>query len=159
MARAALDRHREAAFPAYGAAINDFLARSTPTSASARSIPNISGGSAANYSLRIDGHAVALSEFGNTLSSGDRNTLALAFFFATLQRDPARAQKLVVIDDPMTSLDEHRTQHTLEEIDRLSREVASIVVLSHDKSFLASVWRDAVQSKRPRSRSPRWPRI
>jgi energy-coupling factor transporter ATP-binding protein EcfA2 len=94
----------------------------------------------------IDGHSIPLAtrvgepSFRNTLSSGDRNTLALAFFFASLQNDPQRAQKIVVIDDPMTSLDEHRTLHTLQEMNRLAHEVAGMVVLSHSKPFLLGVW-------------------
>lgn len=146
-ARAALDQHRQAAFPAYGLAINDFLQR---FNASFRVGPvdpvNTRGGSAANYTLLIDGNPVPLSadpgsqSFRNTLSAGDRNTLALAFFFASLQLDPQRAQKVVVIDDPMTSLDEHRTLHTLQEMDRLAGEVRGMIVLSHSKPFLLSVW-------------------
>lgn len=146
-ARNALDQHRETAFPAYGNAINDFLQR---FNASFRVGPvdpvNTRGGSAANYSLMIDGNPVPLTggdgdhSFRNTLSSGDRNTLALAFFFASLQNDPARRRKIVVMDDPMTSLDEHRTLHTLQEIDRLSRDVAGVVALSHSKPFLLGVW-------------------
>jgi wobble nucleotide-excising tRNase len=106
---------------------------------------NNRGGSAANYTLIIDGTPVPLSGaegapcFRNTLSAGDRNTLALAFFFASLQNDPDRARKIVVIDDPMTSLDEHRTLHTLQEMDRLAREVVGMIVLSHSKPFLLGV--------------------
>jgi wobble nucleotide-excising tRNase len=146
-ARTALDQHRQTAFPAYGIAINDFLKR---FNASFRLGPvdavNTRGGSAANYTLLIDGNPVPLAanfgerSFSNTLSAGDRNALALAFFFASLQSDPKRAQRVVVIDDPMTSLDEHRTLHTLQEMDRLAREVASMVVLSHSKPFLLGVW-------------------
>lgn len=146
-ARAALDQHRRAAFPAYGVAINDFLQR---FNASFRVGPvdpvNTRAGSAANYTLLIDGNPVPLAgnpgdpSFRNTLSAGDRNTLALAFFFASMQNDPQRAQKVVVIDDPMTSLDEHRTLHTLQEMDRLARDVAGMVVLSHSKPFLLGVW-------------------
>ena len=146
-ARAALDLHRQATFPAYGIAINEFLQR---FNASFRVGPvdpiNTRGGPAANYSLLIDDNRVPLSDepgkpsFGNTLSAGDRNTLALAFFFASLQDDPQRAQKVVVIDDPMTSLDEHRTLHTLQEMDRLARDVAGMIVLSHSKPFLLGVW-------------------
>jgi wobble nucleotide-excising tRNase len=146
-ARAALDTHRATAFPAYGVAINDFLQQ---FNASFRIGPvdaaNNRQGSSANYSLLIDGNPVSLNGpdgdqcFKNTLSSGDRNTLALAFFFASLQNDPARSRKIVVIDDPMTSLDEHRTLHTLQEMDRLSRDVAKMVVLSHSKPFLLGVW-------------------
>jgi wobble nucleotide-excising tRNase len=146
-ARTALDQHRQAAFPAYGIAINNFLQR---FNASFRVGPvdpvNTRGGSAANYTLLIDGNPVPLSgnpgdpSFSNTLSAGDRNTLALAFFFASLQNDLRRAQRVVVIDDPMTSLDEHRTLHTLQEMDRLARDVAGMIVLSHSKPFLLGVW-------------------
>ncbi len=151
IARAALDQHRQAAFPAYGIAINDFLRR---FNASFRVGPvdpvNTRGGPSANYTLLIDGNPVPLSgnpgdpSFRNTLSAGDRNTLALAFFFASLQADPQRAHKIVVIDDPMTSLDEHRTLHTLQEMDRLARDVAKMIVLSHSKPFLLGVW-DKIQ--------------
>lgn len=146
-ARAALDQHRATAFPAYGVAINEFLQR---FNASFRVGPvdpvNTRGGSSANYTLLIDGQPVPLSgnpgepSFRNTLSAGDRNALALAFFFASLQNDPQRSQKVVVIDDPMTSLDEHRTLHTLQEMDRLVRDVAGMIVLSHSKPFLLGVW-------------------
>jgi wobble nucleotide-excising tRNase len=151
-ARTALDQHRQAVFPAYGNAINDFLQR---FNASFRVGPvdavNTRMGSTANYSLLIDGNPVPLSgnrgepSFRNTLSAGDRNTLALAFFFASLQADAQRAQKIVVIDDPMTSLDEHRTLHTLQEMDRLARDVAGMIVLSHSKPFLLGVWSKFVQ--------------
>ena len=40
------------------------------------------------------------------MSAGDRNTLALAFFFTNLDQSPDLAQKIIVIDDPITSLDE-----------------------------------------------------
>jgi wobble nucleotide-excising tRNase len=146
-ARTALDRHRQTAFPAYGISINDFLLR---FNASFRVGPvdavNTRGGSTANYTLLIEGNAVPLSgnpgtpSFRNTLSAGDRNTLALAFFFASLINDPQRGQKVIVFDDPMTSLDEHRTLHTLQEIDRLAKEVAVVIVLSHSKPFLLGVW-------------------
>jgi hypothetical protein len=43
-----------------------------------------------------------------TLGVGDRNTLALAFFFSSLTQD----RRTIVIDDPMTSLDEHRSLNT-----------------------------------------------
>lgn len=146
-ARTALDQHRQAAFPAYGIAINDFLQRFNANFRVGPVDPaNTRGGSAANYTLLIDGNPVPLTanpgapSFSNTLSAGDRNTLALAFFFASLQNDPQRAQRIVVVDDPMTSLDEHRTLHTLQEMDRLARDVAGMVVLSHSKQFLLGVW-------------------
>ncbi len=78
--------------------------------------------------------------FRNTLSAGDRNTLALAFFFASLDLDPLLAQKIVVIDDPMTSLDEHRSLTTIQEMRRLIDRVSQVIVLSHSKAFLCALW-------------------
>ena len=49
--------------------------------------------------------------FRNILSSGDRNALALAFFFASLELDLSLATKTIVIDDPISSLDDHRTDN------------------------------------------------
>lgn len=45
----------------------------------------------------------------------------------------------------MTSLDQHRTLHTLQEMDRLAREVAGMVVLSHSNPFLLGVWEKCQQ--------------
>jgi wobble nucleotide-excising tRNase len=76
-------------------------------------------------------------------SAGDRNTLALAFFFATLDQDPNIAQKIVVIDDPMTSLDEHRSLTTVQEMRHLVNKVSQVILLSHSKPFLCRLWEDA----------------
>src|SRR5690349_5373275 len=89
---------------------------------------NNRGGSSANYSVLINQTAVPLAgngepSFRSALSSGDRNTLALAFFFASIEREPALADKIVVIDDPMTSLDDHRTLVTVQEIIQLLQRV------------------------------------
>jgi wobble nucleotide-excising tRNase len=147
MARQALDQHRQSAFPAYGVSINEFLRRFNANFRVGPIDPvNNRGGSAANYTLLIDNHPVPLSantgeaSFRNTLSAGDRSTLALAFFFACLEQNPQRAQAIAVIDDPMNSLDEHRTLHTIQEIDRLAREISSMIILSHSKPFLFQVW-------------------
>ncbi len=83
------------------------------------------------------------ASFRNTLSAGDRNTLALAFFFASLDQDPALGGKIVVIDDPMSSLDEHRSLTTVQEIRRLASCVAQVIVLSHSKPFLCGLWEGA----------------
>lgn len=108
-ARAALDDYRQNVFPTYEGAINNYLKRLGVDFriAGVNSVNN-RGGSSATYSVVIDNHQVALTaeggpSFRNTLSAGDRNTLALAFFFASLEVDPQLAGKIVVVDDPMTS--------------------------------------------------------
>ena len=54
--------------------------------------------------------------FRNTLSAGDKSTLALALFLAKLNADPALNETIVVLDDPFTSLDSFRRQFTAIEI-------------------------------------------
>jgi wobble nucleotide-excising tRNase len=153
-ARVALDQYRTTVFPAYEQSINDYLARfNAGFRLGGVSAVNTRGGSSASYNVVINNVAVELSSdsgpsFRTTLSAGDRNTLALAFFFASLDRDPGLADKIVVIDDPMTSLDEHRSLTTVEEVRGLLRRVRQVVVLSHSKPFLCAMWEGADRQTR-----------
>ena len=148
-ARAALDEYREGIFPAYEEAINDFLSRlgASFRLGEVQSV-NTRGGSSASYCVVINHENVNVTaaegpSFRNTLSSGDRNTLALAFFFASLEQDPDLENKIVIFDDPMTSLDEPRTLRTREEIKAMSARVEQMIVLSHAKAFLCNLWEQA----------------
>lgn len=149
-ARAALNQYRDNIFPTYQQAINDYLARfGAGFRLDAVTSVNTRAGSSATYNVLINNVAVALSSpnggpsFRTTLSAGDRNTLALAFFFASLEHDPNLADKIVVVDDPMTSLDEHRSLTTVEEVRGLVGRVRQVIVLSHSKPFLCAMWQDA----------------
>ncbi|WP_315765650.1 AAA family ATPase [Bradyrhizobium sp. SZCCHNS2005] len=148
-ARTALDQYRQNIFPAYQVAINGYLQRfNAGFRLEAVASVNNRGGSSANYNVLINNVSVALAanegpSFRNTLSAGDRNTLALAFFFASLEQAPQLAQKIVVIDDPMTSLDEHRSLTTVQEMRRLEARVTQMIVLSHSKPFLCALWEGA----------------
>src|SRR3546814_14723633 len=75
------------------------------------------------------------------MSAGDKNTFALAFFLSQLKRDPHIANKIVVFDDPFTSLDDFRRAMTAKEIVRAGEtaKAAQVIVLSHDKFFLDAV--------------------
>ena len=53
------------------------------------------------------------------------------------------ADKIVVVDDPMTSLDDHRSLATVQEVRSLSTRAKQVIVLSHDKPFLCRVWENA----------------
>jgi wobble nucleotide-excising tRNase len=86
--------------------------------------------------------------FKNTLSGGDRSTLALAFFLADLERDPDRQSRIVVFDDPMSSQDAFRRRQTIHEIRRTGRECAQVIVLSHDAAFLRQVWEKCPSDQR-----------
>jgi wobble nucleotide-excising tRNase len=157
-ARAALDNYRQVVFPAYETAINVYLQRfNAGYRIGSMSSVNNRGGSSCVYNVvinnqpvRVGGAETAEGEpsFRNTLSAGDRNTLALAFFFASLDQDAAAAQKIVVLDDPITSLDDHRQLATAQEVRRLSQRTAQVIVLSHDKSFLLTTWERADRTAR-----------
>ena len=149
-AKGGLEQHRTTVFPGYQTAINVYLQKfyagfrlDSVVSADTR------GGPTCTYNVIINNTPVPVSggdpppgepSFRNTLSAGDRNTLALAFFFASLDQNPGLADKLVVIDDPISSLDEHRALTTVQEIRRLIGRAGQVIVLSHNKPFLCRLW-------------------
>ena len=86
--------------------------------------------------------------FRNTLSSGDRTTLAWAFFLARLEQDPNLNNKCIVFDDPLSSLDANRRAQTMEQILRIARRAKQVIVLSHDPYFLWRIWERASEDER-----------
>ena len=70
-------------------------------------------------SPRSAGDALDQPSFRNTLSAGDKSTLALALYLAKISADPALKDTIVVLDDPFTSLDHFRRQFTAIEIRKL----------------------------------------
>ena len=157
-AKVALDNYRSQIFPGYQAAINQYLERfNAGFRIDSVSSQNTRGGPTCTYNVVINNTPVAVAggahtpgepSFRNTLSAGDRNTLALAFFFASLDQNPNLADKVVVIDDPITSLDDHRSLTTVQEIRRLAESAAQVIVLSHTKPFLCRIWEGADPSTR-----------
>lgn len=153
-ARLALDNYRQNIFPTYEAAINDYLGRFNAGFRLGGVSPvNSRAGSSATYNVVINNIDVPLKadvgpSFRTALSAGDRNTLALAFFFASLEQNANLANTIVVIDDPMTSLDEHRSLVTVQEIRQLLDRVSKVIVLSHSKPFLIALWKAAPRNGR-----------
>jgi wobble nucleotide-excising tRNase len=148
--RAALEQHRTTAFPGYQTAINLYLPRfNAGFRLDSVAYANTRGGPTCTYNVLINNTPVPVGgadpapgepSFRNTLSAGDRNTLALAFFFASLDEDAGLADKVVVIDDPISSMDEHRALTTVQEIRRLAERAGQVIVLSHNKAFLCRLW-------------------
>lgn len=110
---------------------------------------------ASDYSLVIRGESVPrgrgpgadpIPSFRNTLSTGDKTTLALAFFLAKLERDGLLNQKVVVFDDPLASHDSHRRGKTVEAIKELCGRCLQLIVLSHDEYFLRDVEKRCVDT-------------
>jgi wobble nucleotide-excising tRNase len=95
---------------------------------------------------RNDAGEIAIPSFRNTLSAGDKSTLALALFLAKVNSDPNLNDTIVVLDDPFTSLDHFRRQFTAIEIRKLCGLASQIIVLSHEKYFLRLLWDKIDQS-------------
>ena len=74
--------------------------------------------------------------FKNTLSEGDKSTLAFAFFVATLEKQPGLDRQIVVFDDPLSSLDETRREATARLLLALSPMVMQLNVFTHKRDFL-----------------------
>jgi wobble nucleotide-excising tRNase len=129
--------------------INHFLDRLNAGFAVEYQLPDFKGKEpAASYHYVINKTAVQAKSsingdepsFRNTLSAGDKSTLALALFLATVNDRPNLADTIVVLDDPFTSLDEFRRTFTANEIFKLSKRAKQVIVFSHDKSFLRLLW-------------------
>lgn len=155
--RLELNAHTESVVKPYEARINELLTAFNAGFAIAETRHSYpSGLASSSYQLVVDGEMVPLGDadtprsepsFKNTLSSGDRTTLALAFFLAHLERDPQLASKVVVFDDPFNSQDAFRRRQTVLEIMKIGRRCGQVVVLSHDQYFLKQLW-DKVDSNR-----------
>ena len=74
--------------------------------------------------------------FKNTLSEGDKSTLAFAFFIASLEKTPDLGKQIVVFDDPLSSLDQTRREATARVLLELSPKLNQLCVFTHKKDFL-----------------------
>lgn len=94
----------------------------------------------AEYGLLLRGKSVAVEggtpPFAMALSEGDKRTLAFAFFVASTLEDLRLANRIVVIDDPMCSLDMNRRQHTRAVLRKIGSTAEQLIVLAHDAYFL-----------------------
>jgi energy-coupling factor transporter ATP-binding protein EcfA2 len=149
-AREQLDTHTSQVITAYGQRINHFLER---VNAGFRITPpthNYRGGTPnTSYQIVINQHPVDLGDADtphdrpssrNTLSAGDKSTLALAFFLAQLEQDQNRARKVVLFDDPFNSQDGFRRNNTVYQIYKCGETCAQVIVLSHEPGFLKLLW-------------------
>jgi wobble nucleotide-excising tRNase len=155
-AKTKLDEHTRTVLGRYEQSINRLLGDFHAGFRITKTEHGYPGGVASSsYQILINDTPVELGDertpvdqpsFRNTLSSGDRSTLALAFFLAHLEHDPARARKIVVFDDPFNSQDAFRKDHTVRKIRDTGEMCAQVIVLSHDQGFLKRIW-DRLQDK------------
>jgi wobble nucleotide-excising tRNase len=78
--------------------------------------------------------------FKNTLSEGDKSTLAFAFFISSLEKTPDLDKQVVILDDPLSSLDETRREATARILLELSPKLNQLCVFTHKKDFLRMVF-------------------
>lgn len=148
-----LDNYADTIFTNYEARINKLLEnfgagfRITETKRS-----YVGGAASSHYQIKINNVSVDLGDvssplgipsFRNTLSAGDKSTLALAFFIAQLESDSSLSEKIVVLDDPFSSLDRSRRTCTKQLICQIAQKAKQAIVLSHDPRFLKIVWDSA----------------
>jgi wobble nucleotide-excising tRNase len=99
------------------------------------------------YKLTIDGKDISFApnqpfSAKECLSEGDKSTIALAFFLSKLDIDPNRHNKILVFDDPLSSLDTNRRTYTTGIIKNLFLQMKQVIVLSHNEYFLHEIGKD-----------------
>ena len=151
--RQELDHHRTNVFPKYEADVNRYLEKfGTSYQLKNMKHANLRIGSTSTYDAQVGGASVAVGNpsatdaapsFSNVFSGGDRTTLAFAFFLASLEQLDHLGDTVVVIDDPISSMDADRSLTTVQEIRALTLRAGQVIVLSHDKRFLCRIWEHA----------------
>ncbi len=143
--KAKLDQLLPTLMGQYESRINEFLRKFGATFSIEKFTTKAYGGLVrTEYGLKLRGHSVGLGtradrhqSFRGVLSEGDKRTLALAFFFARLHASESQLKGgVVVLDDPVCSMDSSRRSRTIQSISELTAKGAQVVVLSHDAHFL-----------------------
>ena len=156
-AKVNLEEHRKKRFTQHEHGVNQYLAKfgagfrlreftyqdrcSGPTSRYDLDILNTA------VPVRAETRRDDIPAFDNTLSAGDRATLALSFFFESTKGQEDLAELTVVVDDPASSLDEQRSAATIEELIWLGGKARQVIVLSHNRYFLAKLWERRSESR------------
>ncbi len=148
-AKDTLDSFVKGIFKTYQTSINSYLEKFGVGFRICELLPSYAGGkTSTSYGLVLNDVTVKVGQsssgcepsFKNGASDGDKSALAFAFFLAKLDHDQDLANKVVVFDDPITSLDLNRKNCTKEEILRICGKAKQVIVLSHDPYFLRLVW-------------------
>ncbi len=147
--RESLNEHRAKAFRRYEASVNTFLRKfNADFRLEDFSSFDGKGGASSQYQIGVNEGRVPLGlkkdaapepSFRTALSCGDRTTLALAMFFVQLEERSDLSNATVVFDDPVSSLDDHRTRSTVEEIVDLIGRTEQVVVFSHSAGLLCQL--------------------
>ena len=156
--RLSLNEYTKNIIEPYEKQINVLLRRFQASFSIAKTNHSYAGGVAtSSYVLRINNVEIGVGDsktsdtepsFKNTLSSGDKSTLALAFFLAHLQNEERLEERIVVFDDPFNSQDAFRRAQTTEQILLMAKRCGQPLVLSHDQQFTWDIWARLPKSER-----------
>lgn len=132
----------------YQASINRLLQAFGANFTIVNTRPVFPGGKASSsYQLELNNTTLDIGDpntprgkpcFRTALSTGDKSTLALAFFLARLEQENL-ADRCLVIDDPLSSFDAFRSACTQQQVASLASRAAQTIVMSHDAFFLKGV--------------------
>lgn len=144
----------------YEAAVNDFLQKCDAAFRVKKLKASYQGGkSASDFCLSLLDYEASASakpsstpHFATMMSEGDRRTLAFALFLARMKSDPQLGRKIVVLDDPISSLGVHRSLTTTHAIVDLAGRCSQLIVLTHDLDF-ALLCRDEFEEASRRRKS------
>jgi wobble nucleotide-excising tRNase len=150
-ARETLDQEMEITLSKYQASINSILAKFGAGFSIKGLGANFRGHAPrSEYGLLLRGKEIPLEggppSFATALSEGDKRTLAFAFFIACTLDDPKLGNRVVIIDDPMCSLDSNRKRQTRLLLKNIHRKAEQLIVLAHDPYFLRDL-RDAIRKE------------
>ena len=148
-ARQALKAIMKTTLDAYRDDINKYLSQLGATFSIEEITTSFRGNAPkSDYGILLRGRSVASSSvapsFATALSDGDKRTLAFAFFAASTLGDPQLSAKVVVVDDPVSSLDRSRRELTRRILRDIAEKAAQLVVLTHDANLVREL-RDALR--------------
>lgn len=148
-ARATLNEQMASTLSSFQTTINKILSKFGASFSIEKMDANFRGGVRSEYGIFLRGRSITLDgtpKFATALSEGDKRTLAFAFFIATVSSDPDLGKKVVVIDDPMCSLDANRKSQTKEILRIISTRAEQLIVMAHDPFFVRDL-REALAVK------------
>lgn len=111
---------------------------------------NFRGSERTEFNLLIRNHELLTSgvnnSFRTSLSEGDKRTLSFALFISALKLDSEISDKVVIFDDPFTSLDSTRRNKTISKIVEIANITKQVFVLTHDEFFAKEIFQKTEQN-------------
>lgn len=139
--RTELRRLMDQTLSLYGDQINSFLSQQFAPFRIDKLSSNYMGGTPrTQYGIKLRERPVDLAggeqSFKTALSESDKRMMAFAFFLASIFADPELERRIIVVDDPMSSLDRNRRSNTIKVLEELAKRCAQLIVIAHDPNFL-----------------------